>query len=83
MILASATNPLADDRFPLSNKYDPKWLLNNEMGLNVLWLTELLATKLDLKPGMRVLDLGCGRALSSIFLAKEFGVQVCITTITL
>lgn len=25
---------------------------------------------------MRVLDLGCGRALSSIFLHREFGVQV-------
>src|SRR5690606_25343871 len=25
---------------------------------------------------MRVLDLGCGRAISSVFLAKEFGVQV-------
>lgn len=31
---------------------------------------------MDLKSGMRVLDMGCGKALSSIFLAKEFGVQV-------
>ena len=30
---------------------------------------------LDLRPGMRVLDLGCGRAASSIFLRREFGVQ--------
>ena len=28
---------------------------------------------------MRVLDLGCGRALSSIFLRREFGVQVWAT----
>jgi cyclopropane fatty-acyl-phospholipid synthase-like methyltransferase len=28
---------------------------------------------------MRVLDLGCGRAMSSIFLAREFGVQVWAT----
>ncbi len=27
-------------------------------------------------PGLRVLDLGCGRASSSIFLCREFGVQV-------
>ena len=34
---------------------------------------------LDLRPGMRVLDLGCGRAMSSIFLRREFGVQVWAT----
>src|SRR5213592_4434799 len=34
---------------------------------------------LDLRPGMRVLDLGCGRAMSSIFLHREFGVQVWAT----
>ena len=31
---------------------------------------------MKLEPGMRVLDLGCGTALRSIFLAKEFGLQV-------
>jgi cyclopropane fatty-acyl-phospholipid synthase-like methyltransferase len=31
---------------------------------------------MDLPPGMRVLDLGCGRGASSIFLRREFGVQV-------
>jgi cyclopropane fatty-acyl-phospholipid synthase-like methyltransferase len=46
------------------------------MGPNVLWLTEALTDAMALRPGMRVLDLGCGRALSSIFLAKEYGVQV-------
>lgn len=45
-------------------------------GANPLWLTEWLATAMDLRPGMRVLDLGCGRAASSIFLRREFGVQV-------
>ncbi len=34
---------------------------------------------MDLRPGMRVLDLGCGRAMSSIFLHREFGVQVWAT----
>ena len=37
---------------------------------------ELPEPKMELKPGMRVLDMGCGKALSSIFLAREFGVQV-------
>lgn len=31
---------------------------------------------MTLKPGMRILDMGCGNALTSIFLAKEFGVTV-------
>ncbi len=67
---------LAWDAYPRSAKYDPAWVLGNEMGPNVLWLTEALAGVMDLKPGMRVLDLGCGRGMSSVFLAKEFGVQV-------
>lgn len=45
-------------------------------GANPLWLTEWLTNDLTLKPGMRVLDLGCGRAMSSIFLHREFGVEV-------
>src|SRR4029453_18916403 len=35
-----------------------------------------LAEALELRPGLRVLDLGCGRAISSAFLRREFGVQV-------
>ena len=46
------------------------------MGPHVLWLTEWLVQSLPLTAGMRVLDLGCGRAISSIFLAREFGVTV-------
>jgi SAM-dependent methyltransferase len=70
---------LANDRFPLASKYDPQWVLENEMGPNVLWLTEELCRHLALRPGMRVLDMGCGRGMSSIFLAREFGVRVWAT----
>lgn len=62
--------------FPRSAAYDPRWMAQNMMGPNVLWLTEALTEVMPLEPGTRVLDLGCGRALSSIFLAREFGVQV-------
>ncbi len=31
---------------------------------------------MTLEPGMRVLDMGRGKAISSIVLAKEFGVEV-------
>jgi len=62
--------------FPRSGRYEPDWVLDNQMGPNALWLAEWLLNALPLKPGMRVLDLGCGRALTSIFMAREFGVQV-------
>ena len=69
-------NLLVNESFPLSNKYDSEWVLDNEMGPSALWLTEWLCQDLVLQPGMRVLDMGCGRCLSSVFLAREFGVQV-------
>jgi SAM-dependent methyltransferase len=46
------------------------------MGPNPLWLLEDLSTDLDLRPGMQVLDLGSGKGATSVFLAREFGVQV-------
>ena len=46
------------------------------MGPNVLWLTENLTDHMQLEAGMRVLDMGAGKGLSSVFLAKEFGVRV-------
>jgi SAM-dependent methyltransferase len=73
----SADERLISDRFPRASGYHPEWVLAGVSGgANALWLTEWLAEALDLRPGMRVLDLGCGRALSSIFLRRAFGVQV-------
>ncbi len=64
-------------RFPRSSAYHPEWIMASASGgANSLWLTEWLTEAMDLRPGMRVLDLGCGRAASSIFLRREFGVQV-------
>ncbi len=72
---------LLSDRFPRSSKYHPDWIIKNGMTgtASTLWLTEWLAEAMELKPGMRVLDLGCGKAVSSIFLAREFAVQVWAT----
>ncbi len=71
---------LVSERFPRASKYHPEWVIASASGgANALWITEWLATALDLRPGMRVLDLGCGRASSSIFLRREFGVQVWAT----
>ena len=67
---------LKNKAFPRSSKYDPKWVMENDMGPNALWLTEWLCWAMELKPDMRLLDMGCGKGLSSVFLAREFGVQV-------
>ena len=64
------------DRYPRSSRYDPAWLLDLDMGPNPLWLLEDLARDLDLWPGMQVLDLGSGKGATSVFLAREYGVQV-------
>lgn len=62
--------------FPRASTYDPVWVKLHSMGENVLFNLESLTEKIRLEPGMRVLDLGCGKAISSVFLAREFGVQV-------
>lgn len=67
------------EAFPRSSHYDLKWMLETEMGPNVVWLTEALSQHLDLQSDMRVLDMGCGKAASSIFLAKEFGASIWAT----
>jgi cyclopropane fatty-acyl-phospholipid synthase-like methyltransferase len=48
-------------------------------GANALWITQWLTNALELRPCLRVWDLGCGRAASSIFLRREFGVLVWAT----
>jgi SAM-dependent methyltransferase len=64
-------------RFPRSTTYNPEWLRAHVSGAaNALWLTEWLTEALALEPGQRVLDLGCGRACSSVFLRRELGVEV-------
>ncbi|MDD5426383.1 MAG: methyltransferase domain-containing protein [candidate division Zixibacteria bacterium] len=67
---------LKTEDFPLSNKYDPQWVIDNHMGPNVLWLTEWLCRAMEFQKNQRILDLGCGKAVSSVFLAKEFDINV-------
>jgi cyclopropane fatty-acyl-phospholipid synthase-like methyltransferase len=71
-----SANLISPSTFPLTAKYDPQWIRDNALGENALCQAESLARRLPLRPGMRILDLGCGKAASSIFLAREFGVEV-------
>jgi SAM-dependent methyltransferase len=67
---------LRKPEFPRSAAYDPEWMLDHQMGPNAVWLVEWLCGRIPLTPGMRVIDLGCGKAMTSVFLAREFGVHV-------
>ncbi|MGW0230608.1 SAM-dependent methyltransferase [Actinopolymorpha singaporensis] len=67
---------LTVERYPRSSTYDQLWVVDNLMGPHPLWAAEALTQVMLLRPGMRVLDLGCGTALTSIFLAREYDVQV-------
>lgn len=64
-------------RFPLAQRYNPAWVTAAVSGgANPLLLTEWLVQDLELRSDHRVLDLGAGRGVSSVFLARELDVQV-------
>ena len=60
-------------------EFDDGLVMDNMMGPNSLRIIEEMTREFDLKEGMRVLDLGCGKGLTSIYLARKFGVTVYAT----
>jgi cyclopropane fatty-acyl-phospholipid synthase-like methyltransferase len=63
--------------YPKAEKYqDLGDIYTQTSGPGGLKLVEFIADKLELKPGMRVLDIGTNRGLQTCFLAKEYGVHV-------
>lgn len=75
----TALSQFVRDDFPRSSSYDAGWLLALDMGPNPLWLLEDLARDLTIRPGSKVLDLGSGKGASSVFLAREYDVEVWAT----
>ncbi|QIZ53309.1 methyltransferase domain-containing protein [Dickeya zeae] len=69
----SITTPLTT---PFTDSYDSTFLLDTMMGPNAMRITEEMAAQLPITPGMRILDLGCGKGISSILLAKKYDVTV-------
>ncbi len=55
------------------------FIKQNLMGPNVLKTAEKLTGGAELKKGMKILDLGCGKGLTSIYLAEKFGTTVFAT----
>lgn len=69
----SITTPLTT---PFTDSYDSAFLLDTMMGPNAMRITEEMAAQLPITPGMRILDLGCGKGISSILLAKKYDITV-------
>ena len=62
----------------MSIYFDKDFLNENMMGPNVVTLLDelLMASNISFEPGMRVLDLGCGKGLTSLVLADRYDIQV-------
>jgi hypothetical protein len=54
---------LRNERYPRSAGYSARWMVDGAMGPNPVWQAEALTDLMQLEPGMRILDMGCGTAL--------------------
>ena len=61
---------------PLSNRYSKEWVNKYSLREHELHNLESLCEILDFRPGMKVLDIGCEKAVSAIYLAREFNIKV-------
>ena len=67
-----------DGSLSTSNTYDQQWIVDSPV-TDTAGVDERSMEVMNLRPGMRVLDLGCGTALMLIFLAREYDVEVWAT----
>ena len=72
----SALRAVDRSRYPELDRYSRADIYRNIQGEGGLFLADDMARALELRPGMRVLDLGCGTGETSLFLARHFGVHV-------
>ena len=63
-------------KYILSKKYETPELMSKIMGPNPVKLEEELLQGCEIKKGAVVCDLGSGQGLTSVFLAKEYGLKV-------
>lgn len=62
--------------YPISNKYDSPEFMSKIMGPNPIKLLEELMQDSPVPSGAITCDLGSGAGLTSVFLAKEYGLKV-------
>jgi len=57
-------------------KYNPFFIKDYMMGPNTIRLLDEMLTRYPLRKNLRILDLGCGTGLSSLYIAQETGAEV-------
>ena len=62
--------------YPKSNRFDTALVQSKIMGPNPLKLCEELLSGADIPCGSRVCDLGSGSGITSVMLAREYGLDV-------
>jgi cyclopropane fatty-acyl-phospholipid synthase-like methyltransferase len=60
----------------LSEKYDRAWVKDNSLSGNVLLSLQILLEKILIAKNMTVLDLACGKGVTSVCLANEYQARV-------
>ncbi|MBK5071703.1 methyltransferase domain-containing protein [Budviciaceae bacterium CWB-B4] len=61
---------------PINLLFQDSFLRQHMMGPNALLIARELTRDLPLKKGMRILDLGCGAGITSLFLAHQFDATI-------
>ena len=64
------------NKFPKANSFDINLVRSKIMGPNPLKLCEELLCNADIAKGSRVCDLGSGTGITSVMLAREYGLDV-------
>lgn len=59
--------------------FDDLFIKQNMMGPSAIRIIEEISKEIMITKGMRVLDLGCGKGLSSIYLAKNYDITLYAT----
>src|SRR5512135_3041481 len=62
--------------YPELRECSPNDMYHDFFGGGGLYLAVRMLRVLNLQPGQTVLDLGCGKGESSVYMAKHYGVQV-------